>query len=70
MQYLVDVYSMVDKAPVAVLRDAKNGKVIMPLETADISRPEAEGWKAPEVFTAKVVTEKRICRNHHSSRQL
>ena len=53
MQYLVDVYSMVDKAPVAVLRDAKNGKVIMPLETADISRLEAEGWKAPEVFTAK-----------------
>ena len=49
MQYLVDVYSMVDKAPVAVLRDAKNGKVIMPLETADISRLEAEGWKAPEV---------------------
>ena len=44
---------MVDKAPVAVLRDAKNGKVIMPLETADISRLEAEGWKAPEVFTAK-----------------
>ena len=25
----------------------------MPLETADISRLEAEGWKAPEVFTAK-----------------
>ena len=61
MQYLVDVYSMVDKAPVAVLRDAKNGKVIMPLETADISRLEAEGWKAPEVFTAKGRDGKRIC---------
>lgn len=44
---------MVDKAPVAVLRDAATGKEIMPLETADISRLLAEGWKAPEVFTAK-----------------
>lgn len=52
-QYLVDTYSMVDKAPVAVLRDAATGKEIMPLETADISRLLAEGWKAPEVFTAK-----------------
>lgn len=53
MNYLVDVYSMVNKAPIAVLRSAKDGKVVMPLETADISRLEAEGWKAPEVFTAK-----------------
>lgn len=53
MSYLVDVYSMIDKAPVAVLRNASNGKVIMPLETADITRLEAEGWKAPEVFKAK-----------------
>ena len=53
MKYLVDVCSMVDKAPVAVLRNARNGREIMPLETADISRLEAAGWKAPEVFTAK-----------------
>lgn len=53
MNYLVDVYSSVDKAPVAVLRQAKDGKVVMPLEKADISRLEAEGWKAPEVFVAK-----------------
>ena len=58
MQYLVDVYSMVDKAPVAVLRDAKNGKVIMPLETADISRLEAEAGKLPKYSPPKVVTEK------------
>ena len=44
---------MVNKAPVTVLRSAEDGKVVMPLETADISRLEAEGWKAPEVFTAK-----------------
>ena len=53
MNYLVDVYSMVNKAPIAVLRNAKDGKVVMPLETADISHLETEGWKAPEVFTAK-----------------
>lgn len=53
MRYLVDVYSMVDKAPVAVLRSAADGRVVMPLEQADISRLVAEGWKAPEVFTAK-----------------
>ncbi len=53
MNYLVDVWSMVDKAPVAVLRDARDGKEIMPLETADVSRLLAEGWKAPETFVAK-----------------
>lgn len=53
MKYLVDVYSMVNKAPVAVLRSARDGKVMMPLETADITRLEAEGWNAPEVFVAK-----------------
>jgi len=42
MKYLVDVYSMVNKAPVAVLRSARDGKVMMPLETADITRLEAE----------------------------
>ena len=26
---------------------------MMPLETADITRLEAEGWNAPEVFVAK-----------------
>lgn len=52
-QYLVDVYSMVDKAPVAVLRNARSGKIIMPLEKADISALLKAGWTAPEVFVAK-----------------
>lgn len=52
-KYVVDVYSKVDQAPVAVLRNASNGKVIMPLEKADISKLVANGWKAPEVFSAK-----------------
>ena len=53
MKYLVDVYSMVDKAPVAVLRNAFDGRIIMELEKADISGLLENGWKAPEVFTAK-----------------
>ena len=49
---LIDTYSSIDKAPVAVLRSAKDGRIINTLETADISRLEATGWKAPEVFVA------------------
>lgn len=52
-RYLVNVYSKVDTPPVAVLRDARTGRQIMPLERADISRLEANGWRAPEVFSAK-----------------
>jgi len=52
-KYLVDVYSKVDQAPIAVLRDAKNGKIRMQLDKADISALLANGWKAPEVFSAK-----------------
>lgn len=53
MAYLIDTYSTVLKAPVTVLRSSKNGKILQTLETADISRLEANGWKAPEVFVAK-----------------
>ncbi len=52
-RYLVDVYSKTDMAPVAVLRSAKDGKVVLPLEKADISTLIAKGWKAPETFVAK-----------------
>lgn len=49
---LIDSYSSVNQAPVTVLRSAANGKIINTLEKADISRLEATGWKAPEVFVA------------------
>lgn len=52
-KYLVDVYSKVDQAPIAVLRDAKNGKIRMQLDKADISALLVNGWNAPEVFSAK-----------------
>jgi dipeptidyl aminopeptidase/acylaminoacyl peptidase len=44
--YLVDTYSKPDAAPVVTLRDA-NGKVVLPLEKADISKLVATGWKPP-----------------------
>lgn len=52
-KYLVDVYSTVNKAPVAVLRNAANGKIVMPLEKADISELQKIGWIAPEPFVGK-----------------
>lgn len=45
--YLVDTYSQPDVAPVVVLRDGTTGRVIMPLEKADISKLVASGWKPP-----------------------
>src|SRR6185503_8323709 len=45
-------YSRVDLVPRSVLRDA-NGKVVMDLETMDVSRLEALGWKPPERIQVK-----------------
>lgn len=52
-KYLIDTYSQVDKAPVTVLRDGRNGKLLKTLAQADVSKLAATGWKAPEVFVAK-----------------
>lgn len=45
-KYLVDTYSSPDVPPVVALRDA-NGKLVMPLEKADVTRLMATGWKPP-----------------------
>jgi len=52
-KFFVDVYSMVNKAPVTVLRNAANGKIVVPLEKADITELLKTGWIAPEPFVAK-----------------
>lgn len=49
---LIDTYSEVNKAPIAVLRSAKNGNVIKTLETSNIDRLRKNGWSEPEVFVA------------------
>ena len=50
--YFVDNYSRVDLPPTSVLRSA-DGRVILTLEKADISRLITAGWKPPERFSAK-----------------
>ncbi len=51
-RYLVDTFSKPDVEPVVVLRDA-TGKLVMPLERADISKLRAIGWKPPVRITMK-----------------
>ncbi len=50
--FFTDSYSKPDVPPVAVLRDA-DGKQVLTLEKADISRLLATGWKAPQPITVK-----------------
>ena len=51
-KYFVDTFSKPDAPSVAVLRDA-DGKIVVALETADISQLTAAGWKPPMPFTVK-----------------
>jgi len=51
-KYFVDNYSRPDVPSTSVLRDA-TGKVVLPLEKADISRLLATGWKPPMPITVK-----------------
>lgn len=51
-RYFTDSYSKPDVPAVALLRDA-DGKLIAPLERANISRLLATGWKPPVPITVK-----------------
>jgi dipeptidyl aminopeptidase/acylaminoacyl peptidase len=51
-KYFVDVSSRPDVPPVAVVRDL-NGKTIVELEKADVSRLTATGWKPPQPIVVK-----------------
>ena len=52
-RYFVDSYATIGDAPVSLLRRLADGNVIRTLETADISKLEEVGWRAPEVFSVK-----------------
>jgi len=52
-KYFVDNYSRIDLPNIAVLRRAKDGKIIKQLETTDIEDLKALGWQAPELFKTK-----------------
>ncbi|HEX9084178.1 MAG TPA: DPP IV N-terminal domain-containing protein [Gemmatimonadaceae bacterium] len=51
-QYFIDAYSTPEVPPVTVVRDL-NGKSIVALETADIGKLRATGWKPPMPITVK-----------------
>lgn len=51
-RYVIDTYSKPDVPPVVTLRDS-NGKLVMPLEKADISKLLDSGWKPPMPITMK-----------------
>ncbi len=51
-QYFVDNHSKPDVPSVAVLRDL-DGNLVLPLETADIGKLSATGWKPPVPITVK-----------------
>ena len=52
-KYVVDVFSKPDMPPVSVVRTAADGKIVMELQKADISKLLATGFTIPEVFCAK-----------------
>lgn len=51
-KFFVDTWSTTDTPPTSALRD-RDGKVIMPLEKADVSRLLASGWRMPIPVTVK-----------------
>ncbi|MCX6545261.1 MAG: DPP IV N-terminal domain-containing protein [Acidobacteria bacterium] len=51
-RFFIDTYSKPDVPPVVTLRDG-DGKLVMPLERADISKLLATGWKPPTPITMK-----------------
>lgn len=51
-RYVVDTYSKCDMEPAVTLRDG-SGRLVMPLEKADISKLLAAGWKPPIPITVK-----------------
>src|ERR1019366_5872510 len=51
-RYFVDTWSKPDVPPVVVLRD-NTGRLVLPLEKADISKLLATDWKPPQPITVK-----------------
>ncbi len=52
-RYLLDTWSRVDLAPVTELRRVSDGAFVLRVEESDVSELIADGWRAPERFTAK-----------------
>lgn len=51
-EYFVDNQSTAQDPTVSVLRQTKDGEVVMQIDEADVAELEAMGWKPPQLFTA------------------
>ena len=52
-RYFVDSCSTPDKPPVTTLRDARTGRILTTVASADISRLKAIGWQSPQLISVK-----------------
>lgn len=52
-KYFVDSWSRPDLPPTSVVRDASTGKLLATLETGDVTKLVASGWKPPTRITVK-----------------
>ncbi|MDE2451167.1 MAG: DPP IV N-terminal domain-containing protein [Gammaproteobacteria bacterium] len=52
-RYFADSCSTPDKPPVTTLRDARTGRILATVATADVSRLKATGWQPPQLITVK-----------------
>lgn len=52
-KYFVDTYSRIDLPPVSKVFSTSDGKEIMTVQEADITDLQKNGWRIPEVFSAK-----------------
>ncbi|HYW30770.1 MAG TPA: prolyl oligopeptidase family serine peptidase, partial [Gemmatimonas sp.] len=52
-KYFVDSWSRPDLPPTVVVRDAATGKLVSTLETGDVAKLVATGWKPPTRITVK-----------------
>lgn len=51
-RFFTDIYSTINTPPTLVVRNAEDGKILMQVQTADLSQLLAAGWEAPEPFHA------------------
>ena len=59
-KYLIDEYSRIDLPPIHTLRNARSGKLICQLETADISKLKQLGFSYPNALLRKAGMERPI----------
>jgi len=52
-RHVVDTFSRIDLPSRSVLRSGRDGRIVLDLETTDLSKLTEMGWRMPERFTVK-----------------